>query len=167
MKKLTANLPPANIALDKLIADRSTAFDPAKASATRGAEVFTKNCAVCHAVDGKGGAIGPQLDGIGGRGTARLCEDILDPNRNVDRSFRLTLVTKKDDSIVSGLLRREEGAQIVLSDLAGQEIRVAKTDVTSQKETDTSLMPAIFGEAIPAGEFSDLLAFLLSKRPLR
>ena len=167
VKKLTANLPAANIALDKLIADRSTAFDPAKASATRGAEVFIKNCAVCHAVDGKGGVIGPQLDGIGGRGSARLCEDILDPNRNVDRSFRLTLVTKKDDSIVSGLLRREEGPQIVLSDLAGQEIRVAKTDVTSQKETDTSLMPAIFGEAIPAGEFSDLLAFLLSKRPLR
>ena len=164
VKRLTANLPPANLALDKLIADRSTAFDSAKASAKRGAEVFTKNCAVCHAVDGKGGAIGPQLDGIGGRGTARLCEDILDPNRNVDRAFRLTLVTKNDDSIVSGLLRREEGAQIVLADLTGQEIRVTKTEVTSRKETDTSLMPAIFAESVPPADFNDLLAYLLAHR---
>ena len=164
VKKLTANLPPANLALDKIIADRTAAFDATKASATRGAEVFTKNCAVCHAVEGQGGAIGPQLDGIGGRGAARLCEDILDPNRNVDRAFRLTLITKKDGNVVSGLLRREEGAQVVLADLAGQEQRIATDDVQSKQETDTSLMTPIFGETIPPAEFNDLLAFLLSKR---
>ncbi len=164
VKKLTANLPPMNVALDKLIADRTAAFDAAKASATRGTEVFTKNCAVCHAVEGKGGAIGPQLDGIGGRGAARLCEDILDPNRNVDRAFRLMLITKKDGNVVSGLLRREEGAQVVLADLAGQEQRIATADVQSKQETDTSLMTPIFGETIPPADFNDLLAFLLSKR---
>ena len=167
VKKLTANLPPANIALDKLIADRNTAFDPAQAGATRGAEVFTKNCGVCHAVEGKGGAIGPQLDGIGGRGSARLCEDILDPNRNVDRAFRLTLVTKQDGSVLSGLLRSEDGAQVVLADLAGQEIRVAKSDVASRKETETSLMPPTFGDVITPAEFSDLLAYLLAQRPTK
>ncbi|MEO7319831.1 MAG: c-type cytochrome, partial [Chthoniobacteraceae bacterium] len=164
LRELQKKLPPASAEADKLIAARRTAFDPAKASATRGADVFTRNCAACHALEGKGGIIGPQLAGIGGRGADRLCEDILDPNRNVDRAFRLTLVTKKDGSVLSGLLRSDEGAQIVLADLAGQEIRVAKSEVASQKETDASLMPATFGDLIPPAEFSDLLAYLLAHR---
>ena len=165
--QLTAKLPPANVALDQLIATRSAAFDPTKSSATRGADVFTRNCAVCHAIDGKGAAIGPQLDGIGGRGLDRLLEDTLDPNRNVDRAFRLMLVTKKDGSVVSGLLRREEGTQLVLADLAGQEQRIATADVQTKQETETSLMPPVFGETIPPAEFNDLLAYLLGKRPAK
>ena len=167
LRALLAKLPPASAEADKLIATRRAAFDPAKANAARGAEVFTRNCAACHALDGKGGSIGPQLEGIGGRGADRLCEDILDPSRNVDRAFRLTLVTKRDGSVVSGLFRREDGAQLVLADLAGAEIRIAKTDVATQKETETSLMPAVFGESIPAAEFADLLAYLLAHRAAR
>jgi len=164
LRALIGKLPPASAEADKLIAARRTAFDPARASAVRGAEVFARQCIACHALDGKGGAIGPQLEGIGGRGADRLCEDILDPSRNVDRAFRLLLVTKKDGSVVSGLFRKEEGLQLVLADLAGAEIRIAKTDVATQKETETSLMPSIFGESIPAAEFSDLLAYLLEHR---
>ena len=164
---MNGKLPPADAEADKLIAARTAAFDPAKASAARGAEVFTRNCVICHAIDGQGAAIGPQLDGIGGRGAERLIEDILDSNRNIDRAFRLTLVTKKDGSVVSGLLRNDEGAQLVLADLAGQEQRVAKADVQTKQETETSLMPPIFGETIPPAEFNDLLAYLLGKRPAK
>ncbi len=164
LRELLKKLPPANAAADQLIAARRTAFDPAKANAARGAEVFTRNCAVCHAIEGKGAAIGPQLDGIGGRGPDRLLEDILDPSRNVDRAFRLLVVTKRDGSVVSGLFRREEGAQLVLADLAAQELRIAKTDITERRETETSLMPPTFGETIPAADFGDLLAYLLTKR---
>ena len=65
---------------------------------------------------------------------------------------------------MSGLLRREEGGQIILADLTGQEQRVAKADVQTKLETETSLMPPVFGETIPPAEMNDLLAFLLSKR---
>ena len=165
VRELLKKLPPANAEADKLIAARRAAFDPAHASAARGADIFTRNCAICHAIEGKGGSIGPQLDGIGGRGPDRLLEDILDPSRNVDRAFRLLVVTKRDGSVVSGLFRREEGVQLVLADLAAQEIRIAKTDIAERRETETSLMPPTFGEALPAPDLSDLLAYLLSKRP--
>jgi putative heme-binding domain-containing protein len=161
---LTANLPPANAELDKLIATRRATFDPAKASAVRGADVYARNCAVCHTIEGKGGMVGPQLDGIGGRGPDRLLEDILDPNRNVDRAFRMTVVTLKNGSVVSGLYRREEGAQLVLADLAAQESRVPAGDIASRKETETSLMPPTFSELVSEADMNDLLAFLLSKR---
>ncbi len=161
---LTANLPPANAEIDKLIAARSKAFDPAKASASRGADVFARNCAVCHAIEGKGGALGPQLDGIGGRGPDRLFEDILDPSRNVDRAFRMNVITLKNGNVVAGLPRREEGAQLVLADAAAQETRVNIADIAERKETETSLMPPTFGEVIPPAEMNDLLAFLLGKK---
>ena len=165
--KLTANLPPLNVVLDKLIADRRKTFDPAQANASHGLEIFTQNCAVCHAIDSKGANIGPQLDGIGGRGVARLLEDILDPSRNVDKAFRLTMVTKKDGSAVSGMLRREEDGQIILVDLAGQELRVKAADVSARKETEISLMPPIFGETLSVANLNDLLAFLLTKTPAK
>ena len=162
---LLKKLPPANEAADKLIAERRAAFNAAQASAVRGAEVYQRQCAVCHTIDGQGGMVGPQLDGIGGRGPDRLLEDLLDPNRNVDRAFRMTMVTLKNGTVASGLFRREEGAQLVLADLTAQEVRVPTADIATRQETETSLMPPAFGDLIPAAEFNDLLAFLLSKRP--
>ena len=119
---------------------------------------------MCHAIEGKGGVLGPQLDGIGGRGPDRLLEDILDPSRNVDRAFHMNVITLKSGAVVAGLPRREEGAQLVLADAAGQESRVAKSEIAARKETETSLMPPTFGETIPPAELNDLLAFLLGKK---
>ena len=88
----------------------------------------------------------------------------LDPSRNVDRAFRLSVVTLKDDSVISGLFRREEGETLVFADLTGKEQPVAKEKVKTRIESDTSLMPPAFGEAIPEKEFCDLLAYLLAQK---
>ncbi len=160
---LTRGLSPANEAVQKLIDERRRSFRGSKAHLTEGAQVFTKNCAVCHQLEAQGGLVGPQLDGIGNRGLERLCEDILDPNRSVDHAFRTTLLVMKDGDVVSGLLRREEGATIVLADSTGKEINVEKKQVADRRQSDTSLMPENFGELLSPQEFNDLMAFLLSK----
>ena len=161
---LLAKLPPANIEADKRIVARRAAFDPAKADAAKGAAIFKTQCAVCHQIGKVGALVGPQLDGIGARGLDRILEDMLDPNRNVDRAFRLSVVTLKDGGIASGLFRREEGAQLILADFTGKEVAVPLANVAKREESDTSLMPAAFGEAIPEKDFADLLAFLLSQK---
>lgn len=160
---LVKNLPPADAQLQKLIEAKRAEFKPQQASASRGAEVFTKACAVCHQLDGKGTLVGPQLDGIGGRGLERLLEDILDPNRNVDKAFRTTVYVLKDGETVSGLARREEGGAFIYALANGQEARVPKADVKERRDTETSLMPANFHEALTPTELNDLLAFLLGK----
>ena len=104
---LTAKLPPANAVLDALIVDRRRGFARAATSAERGLTVFTKHCATCHQLEGKGSLVGPQLDGIGNRGLDRLLEDLLDPNRNVDVAFRTTTLRLIDGRVLSGLVRRE------------------------------------------------------------
>jgi putative heme-binding domain-containing protein len=163
IEKLTAHLPPASEERQKLIDERRARFNRAEASAAQGALAFKQYCAVCHTLDGQGALIGPQLDGVGGRGVDRLMEDILDPSRNVDRAFRTTLLILKDGDVQSGLFRRDEGEMLVLAASTGKEISVAKKDVQERRESETSIMPDNFSDVIPLEEFNNLVAFLLSR----
>jgi putative heme-binding domain-containing protein len=163
LKKLTAKLPAPDDARNRLIAERRAAFSTARGKPDAGKLVFSKYCAACHKIGNEGAIIGPQLDGIGQRGLERLCEDVLDPNRNVDIAFRSALFTLKDGDIVSGLFRREEGESIVLAESTGKEITVAKGNVAERRESEISLMPENFGELIPPADFADLMAYLLSR----
>jgi putative heme-binding domain-containing protein len=163
LQKLTANLPPPTAERDRLIAERRAGFNPTRASAAKGADVFKQYCLVCHTLEGQGALIGPQLDGIGSRGVDRLLEDILDPNRNVDRAFRTTLLMMNDGDVQSGLYRRDEGEMAIIAQSNGKELSVPRKDIRERRTSETSLMPDNFGDAIPKGEFNDLMAFLLSK----
>ncbi len=161
---LTTNLPSEDDALLKLIDDRQRAFSPTVASAERGAAVYEKNCAACHKLAGKGSMIGPQLDGIAARGVARLVEDILDPNRNVDPAFRTTTLLMTDGKVITGLVRRTEGATLVLADSKGQEFTLPAANIDQRTQSPLSLMPANFGEVISPEDFQALLAHLLSQQ---
>ena len=162
---LTSKLPAATEERQKLIEARLARFDRSKADTGLGAKVFEKNCMICHQLDSKGASIGPQLDGVGGRGTERIMEDVLDPSRNVDRAFRYSTVTLKNDEVISGLQRREEGELVVFADSTGKEISVPKKDIKERVESQYSLMPDNFGEALPIEDFDNLIAFLLTKNP--
>lgn len=162
--KLTKTLAPANEQLEKLVEQRRLAYQPATSKIAEGAAIYVKNCAACHSIDGQGGNVGPQLNGIGQRGLDRLCEDILDPNRNVDHAFRSTLLVLKDGEVTSGLFRREEGELVVLAESTGKEVSVPKKDIAERRQSETSLMPENFGELLTAAEFNDLMAYLLSKK---
>ena len=161
-EKLIAGLPPASAELQKLMDERRAAFSTVKASVDRGRTVFEKACAVCHQLDGKGAVVGPQLDGVGNRGLERIIEDVLDPSRNIDPAFRPSLVTLKDDTSITGLLRREEGEVMVFVDPLGKEVSVSKKEIAERRESQLSLMPSNFGEVLTAGEFYDLMSFLLA-----
>ncbi len=67
-------------------------------------------------------------DGVGIRGLDRLLEDVLDPNRNVDRTLPgLTLRwSSRDGRVLTGLKRREEGDLLVFADGKGRKFKVAR-----------------------------------------
>jgi putative heme-binding domain-containing protein len=165
LAQLTKDVVEPGSAIQKLIDERRANFDLTKTLAARGEKVFTLNCRPCHQIDGVGNVVGPQLDGIGGRGLERLLEDVLDPNRNVDPAFHTTIVSLKDGDVESGLFRREEGEAIVLANGAGKEISIPKRDIVDRHASTTSLMPENFGEIISPQDFNDLMAFLLAHGP--
>ncbi len=166
LQTLLRGLPPADKATEALITARRVGFLRARAEANAGAQVFETNCAACHQLNGKGGKVGPQLDGVGLRGVDRLLEDILDPSRNVDQTFRLTTLALKDGRVVSGLLLREEGAILVLADAQGKDVRIPRDSVDEQTIAPLSPMPAGFSTQIPEADFYRLIAFLLTQKPV-
>ena len=130
----------------------------------KGQAIFNTHCVSCHQVGGEGGLVGPQLDGIGTRGAERLCEDILDPNRNVDTHFLLSSITMKDGTVAAGMVRGEPGAVVILTDIAGQEHRLQKDAIKRRETLPVSLMPAGFGERMSEVEFRNLLSWLLEQK---
>lgn len=161
-ERLIADLPPADVELQKLLDQRRKGFNANLASADRGRAVFEKSCSVCHQLGGKGALVGPQLDGVGGRGLERLIEDVLDSNRNIDPAFRPSLITLKDDTSFTGLWRREEGEVLVFVDSQGKEVTVPKKAIAERRDSQLSLMPANLAEVLQEDELNDLLAFLLA-----
>ena len=163
--RLVRGLPPADQRINSVIASRKARYQKAtrERDPAAGLKIFEKNCAACHQTSGAGGRVGPQLDGIGVRGVERLLEDVLDPNRNVDQTFRATTLALRDGRVLSGLLLREEGAVLILADAQGKEQRVPSSEVEERKVQPISPMPANFVDQIGERDFELLLDYLLSR----
>jgi len=162
---LTKDLPPEDERLDKVIAQRATAYEKARPDPIHGAQIFQQNCAVCHKIHNQGANIGPALDGIGARGVHRVIEDILDPNRNVDPLFRQTILETSDGQTFAGLNVHEEGELLVLTDVTGKPVSVSRAKIKTQTQSKLSLMPPIFETTIAPADFNDLLGFLFHPAP--
>lgn len=160
---LLKGLPPPDARVNQEIERRKRGLLGERSDLSRGALAFEKHCGACHQVRGKGGRVGPQLDGVGVRGPDRLLEDLLDPSRNVDQAFRTTNLALKDGRLVSGLLLREEGEVLVVADSQGREAAVPKAEVEARSVVPLSPMPANIVDQIPAEDFPHLLGFLLSQ----
>ena len=106
--------------------------------------------------------IGPQLHGIGKRGTQALAEKILDPNRNISEAFRNYTITMKDGKVMTGLYRREEGAVVIFGDLSGKEFSIPKKNIASQTPSRYTIMPDHFGTTLSQQEFNLLVNYLLT-----
>jgi putative heme-binding domain-containing protein len=164
--KLTMGVAAPREETQKLIAARRAHFSAqgAQVSAARGARVFTQSCAMCHQIAGQGNVVGPQLDGIGARGADRVLEDVLDPNRNVDPSFRYSILLLKNNDVVIALPRREENESLVVVDTTGKSMTIPKSTIRQQRQSQASLMPDNFGASLSEADFDDLLAYLLAQR---
>ena len=160
---MLAGLPATDGRLLDLLARRKAGFVASAARADLGSAIFGKHCAGCHQMEGKGGRVGPQLDGVGARGADRLMEDILDPNRNIDQAFRSTNLALKSGRVLSGLLLREEGEVLVLADAQGKEVRVDKADVEDRAVAPLSPMPSNFVDEVNEADFGHLIGYLLSR----
>jgi putative heme-binding domain-containing protein len=159
---LTEDLPSEDAARAEAIAARRKDYARYGGDARAGANLFTKNCAICHQLAGKGTVVGPQLDGISSRGFERLIEDILDPSRNVDVQFQQTILVLTSGEILPVLVRRVEGSTIVCVDTTGKEQQIQQEDVAEQRPSRPSIMPGNLDEVLPGEDFRNLLAYLLA-----
>ncbi len=132
-------------------------------NASAGRETFNQICAVCHAVNGTGGKLGPDLAGAWRNGLDYFLENIVDPNAVVGENYQLHLITKKDGTVVSGLLDQESATSVTLRTVTETAV-VAKADIAKREKLAQSLMPPGLLEALPEQKAFELLKFLTSKQ---
>jgi len=132
-------------------------------NAKSGEETFKQVCAVCHAMGGVGGKLGPDLAGSWRNGLDYFLENIIDPNAVVGDNFQLHVLTKKDGSVISGVIEQETDTAITARTVT-ESLIISKADLKDHQKMPVSLMPPSLLESMPERKALELLKYLLSKR---
>lgn len=132
-------------------------------NAKSGEQTFQQLCAVCHSMGGVGGKLGPDLAGSWRNGLDYFLENIIDPNAVVGDNFQLHVLTKKDGSVVSGVIEQETDTAITARTVT-ESVVISKSDLKERQKTPVSLMPPGLLEALPERKALELLKYLLSRR---
>ncbi|WP_237587017.1 PVC-type heme-binding CxxCH protein [Pontibacter russatus] len=133
-----------------------------KADHDLGEAVFRKsNCASCHAIGGAGGLIGPDLSSLGTSSPVEtIIHSILYPSQSIKEGYELQRVVKKDGSELMGYLVSNGATEIVMRDVAGREVSVAKSQIEVLEKVTGSLMPPGLTAGLEKEEFINLVGFL-------
>lgn len=130
--------------------------------ATRGKEVFKKNCAACHKLQGVGHELGPNLAAMKNRGAEAILVNVLDPNREVNPQYLNYLLLTTDGRSLSGVLSAETATSVTLRKQENVSETVLRVDIENLKSTGQSLMPVGMEKQIDRRAMADLLEYLKS-----
>lgn len=125
------------------------------------------SCTRCHAMNGRGGGLGPDLTQTASRLTReRLLQSILQPSLEIAPQFVPWQIVTTDGRNFTALLVNEEvdGTQIY-RDAAGKTYRLKPLEIEERKPSEKSLMPEGLEKQMTREELRDLLAFLGKKTP--
>lgn len=133
--------------------------------ARRGRQIFMKSsaaqCNKCHAVGGKGGNVGPNLDQIGKKYERQaLLETILQPSKAIAPEFVPYVLETKGGQAYSGLIAERTADEVVLKDAEGKLVRTPAGEVAALEPQTKSIMPELLLRDVTAQDAADLLAFL-------
>ena len=129
-----------------------------------GKKVFEKTCVACHALDSTSGSkLGPNLAGTWRNGLDYFLENIIDPNAVVGDNFQLHVLTKKDGSVISGVIEQETDTAITARTVT-ESVIISKAELQNRQKMPVSLMPPGLLESMPERKALELLKYLLSKR---
>ncbi|WP_026632978.1 PVC-type heme-binding CxxCH protein [Dyadobacter alkalitolerans] len=142
--------------LAKLVREKA---DPAK-----GEQIFRRaeaSCTTCHAIGGAGGLIGPDLSSLGTSSPPEtIIRSILYPNLSIKEGYDLKRVVKKDGSEMLGYLASDGASEVIIRDVTGKEVSIAKSQLQVMEKVPGSLMPPGLTASLDQTEFINLVGFL-------
>ena len=125
-----------------------------------GGEIFARSCLSCHAMQGEGARIGPDLSGIATHSRETLLVDILDPSRQVPPDFvSYTLVTA-DGEVMTGLVIAESAASVTIRRPNAPDATAQRSQIKELKAEGKSMMPDGLEQGLTVQDMADLLSFL-------
>ncbi|MDB6133061.1 MAG: SMP-30/Gluconolaconase/LRE-like region [Verrucomicrobiales bacterium] len=139
----------------------------APADADRGRRVFLSpvaQCSTCHAAEGCGIPVGPDLSIIA-RSSSRekLIQSILEPTRETSPLYVTKTVTLRNGTTLSGVPSSISSAgSLTLLQAGGATQKIPQGEVAKVEDTAVSLMPEALEANLTVQDFRDLLAYLLT-----
>jgi quinoprotein glucose dehydrogenase len=155
-----------NLIQDDISKPNAMAFALEGGDKEAGKNVFFQKIAVaclrCHKVEGQGGDVGPELNGIGSKQKREyLLESLILPEKNIAKGFESLLLVLSNGKTVTGILKQDKPNELVLMDFEGKLIIVKKTDI-DEKKAGKSAMPADLYKQLSRYELRDLVEYLAS-----
>jgi putative heme-binding domain-containing protein len=148
----------ANTLAEKFAKFRSLAA--MNGDATRGEQLFTTTCLVCHQAGGRGGGFAPNLDGSGLRSMDNLLRAILTPSAAVEAGYRSFRVETKDGEIQDGFLASEDASGVVLRQPNVEPLKIPAARIKRAAFRNVSIMPDGLLEGMDPQQVKDLFAYL-------
>ena len=139
---------------------------PGPGNAERGAAVFqSTGCGSCHAVDGRGGILGPELTTIGGRrGAVYLREALVKPAASHPPGYLVVRAVPNTGAAIRGIRVNEDVFSILIRDASGAVHSLQKSDLARlDREPEATLMPSYESRLSPP-QLDDIVSYLASLR---
>lgn len=139
---------------------------PLPGDAKRGSAVYqSAGCASCHAIDGRGGTLGPELTSIGAlRGPSHLRESIVNPAAAHPPGYLVVRAAPNGGPEIRGIRIDEDVFWIHIRDAGGAVHVLQKSELSRlDRELDGTLMPS-YANRLSGTELEDLVAYLATLR---
>jgi putative heme-binding domain-containing protein len=138
--------------------------DPARGQALFGG---AGNCASCHAINGKGPRVAPDLGDIGTLRTAELLHrTLIDPAAAMLPANRPVHAVTKSGKVVNGRRLNEDTYTVQVIDENERLVSLTKADLREFTVLKTTAMPS-YKDKLNAQELADLEAYLLSLKGVK
>jgi quinoprotein glucose dehydrogenase len=120
------------------------------------------SCLKCHAINQQGGNAGPDLAGIGGKQNRDyLLESLVHPQKHIAPGYETIIVRNKKGDVVSGVLKSETDAEIVLDIPEKGPMTIKKSDIDRRKGGQSAMPPDII-KTLSKRDLRNLVEYLAS-----
>jgi cytochrome c oxidase cbb3-type subunit 3 len=131
----------------------------------RGKSLFfgKARCLECHMMHGAGGFLGRDLSAYGAAlSPVEIRGNIVRGGDTASRTNKTAVITMRDSSKLTGIIRNEDNFSIQLQSLDGAFHFLSRSDVAQFEFLPEPIMPTDYGATLSSAELDDLVNYLVS-----
>ncbi|MCB0600654.1 MAG: HEAT repeat domain-containing protein [Saprospiraceae bacterium] len=123
----------------------------------------TAQCVRCHAINGQGGEVGPDLTAIGAKLTReQILQALVDPSARIAPGYGVVSLTLSDGQTVTGILMEETPKELTLKTSAAEPLEVEVSRITKRDNMPSSMPNQ--GLLLNKREIRNLVEFLVNQK---